>query len=491
MQAHRLACLGALFGVTVPAVAQVFPTIPYQRTYDLLVSERGNEDILRLRDLNQDGDYADPGEASVFFTNQTPSTPTVSGITLASTTGVACGLDGTIYAVTSTSDVVVALRDLTGDGDADDAGEAAIWFSSANNLSGVQLGSAQSLAVDSLGRVLVLTANSGSPIVGFDGILMVQDLDLDGDAEDAGEASYWLQIPNSSSSLAHSNPTEFALAPDGSVVYGDIANGGSIVKGIYRAQDVNFDGDANDLGELNLWWIPPFTAPSSAAWYGFSFDPSGNLYVTNHSPGGPRSIYRAFDADANGTIDPTEQQLYYSPTTGIFWDLLHRDDGTLLMIDSTPDDILALNDLNLDGDFFDLGEANYVFDTNSLGFPNADLRAMAFMRAPALEMLPTVVPIGNPTAFSITTAEPFDLAVSMAALSLIPPVSIAPFGRLEIDLGSLILFDVGISNLACQYTFTLNVANDPALIGSYGTQAWCGELSRLFLSNPSPLVITP
>lgn len=483
---HRLSCFGALLGLSAAASAQAFPTLPWSRTYDVIVSERASENMIRLRDLNQDGDYNDLGEAFTFFTNG-PGNP--SGITLASTNGVACGLNGEIYAVTSTSDEIALLRDLNGDGDADDAGEASIWFSSAGNSSGILLGSAQSIAVDSVGRVMVLCANSGAS-VGLDGILMIQDVDNDGDAQDAGEAFYWCQVPNASGALAHSNPTEMALMPDGSIVYGDIGANGPIAKGVYRAADLNTDGDANDPGEVALWWVPPFTPPSSAAWYGFSVDAVGNLYVTNHSPGGPRSIYRAFDATPDGMIDATEQQLYYSPTTGIFWDLAMRDDGTLLMIDSTPDQILALKDLNTDGDFGDAGEVTVAWDSDSTGFATADLRAMTMMRAPELSMT-SPVQIGNPLSWVMRTAEPFDLGVAFAALTIVPPVSLPPWGNLEIDPSSLILFGLAVSDAACQAVYTLNLANDPALVGSYGAQAWCGELSRMFLSNPAGLVITP
>lgn len=472
------------------ATAQVFPSIPYARTFDLLVGERADENILRLRDLDQNGDYNGPGESLTFFTSQPLiGPPTPSGIALDSQTGLACAPNGTVYAVDSTGDQIVQLRDLNGDGDADDAGEAIVWFSSAGNGSGIALGSAQSLAVDALGRVFVLTANGGTPVVGFDGILLVEDIDQSGTAQDMGEASYYCLIPNASGAVAHSNPTEFALAPDGSIYYGDIGTLGPIAKGIYRAFDADASGTI-DAGEVTLWWVPPF---SGAAWYGMVVDFSGYLYVTNHSGVAPlgRSIYRAFDTDASGAIDPGEEQQVYGAASGIWWDLGRRDDGVLLMIDSTPDQLLALKDLTADGDFLDAGEVTVAFDADAAGFPSADLRTFAFMRAPSLEMVPPTVPIGQSTNFVIQTAEPFDFAVSLGALFQIPAVSLPPFGHLEIDPGTLIIFNLGISNLASQSTFQLNLANDPALIGSYGCQAWCGELSRLFLSNGAPLVITP
>lgn len=484
MNLKMILLTGAAVASSTLATAQVFPTAPYSRTFDLLLSERTSENVLRLRDLDQDGDYNDAGEAFVFFTN---GPATVSGITLASTVGIACAPNGTAYVVTSSSDEVVALRDLNGDGDADDASEARVFFSSANNASGILLGSAQSITVDALGRVVVLTSGGGTPTVGIDAILILQDLTPDGDAEDAGEAFYWCQIPNASGSGAHSLPSEFAIAADGSIFYSDIGTGGPVAKGIYRAQDLNASGTANDPGEVTLWWVPPFTG-TGVSWYGMAFDAAGNLYVSNHGSGN-RNLYRAFDTNGIGGIDASEQLLCYSTASSTtFWDLALRDDGTLLMIDGTANVVLSLRDLTNDGDFFDPGEVVNALDVTVAGFPTADPRAMAFLRAPQLTMS-SPVSIGTPATWYMQTAEPFDLAVAFGAASIVPPIPVPPFGNLEIDPSTLILFGLAVSDVACQASYTLVLASDPALLGTYGCQAWCGELSRMFLSNPAPFTI--
>lgn len=478
--------LAAIAVVAAASPAQVFPTVPYSRTFDLLLSERASENVLRLRDLNQDGDYNDPGEAFTFFTN---GPATVSGITLASTVGVACAPDGTVYVVTSTSDEVVALRDLSGDGDADDAGEARVFFSSANNASGILLGSAQSITVDVLGRVVVLTSGGGTPTVGIDAILIAQDLNANGNAEDAGEAFYWCQIPNAGGAGSHSLPSEFAIAADGSIYYSDIGTGGPIAKGIYRARDANANGTANDPGEVTLWWVPPF-AGTTVAWFGLAFDAAGNLFASNHGSGN-RNVYRAFDANSSGFVEPGEEQLFWSTTTSsTFWDIALRDDGTLLVMDGIANVVLAMKDLTPDSDFLDAGEVVNAFDVVLAGFPGADPRAMALMRAPTLAMS-SPVSLGSPATWYMQTAEPFDFAVAFGSGAIIPPVALPPFGHLEIDPSTLILFGLAISDVACQSSFSITLGTDPALLGAYGCQAWCGELSRMFLSNPAPLVITP
>lgn len=488
MQLRTLLSLGAATILGGHAAAQVFPTLPLTRSFDLIMGERGHEDLIRLRDLDQNGDYQGAGESLQFFTTSTPLAPTVSGIALSSLTGVACGMDGAVYAVDSTGDQIVQMRDLNGDGDADDVGEAVIWFSSAGNASGVGLGAAQSLAFDSLGRLFVLTANQGTTLAGLDGILLIRDLNLDGDAQDAGEAVYWCIVPNASGGLGHSNPNEFAIGPDGAIYYSDIGAGGPIAKGVYKAQDLNLDGDANDPGEVTLWWVPPFT---NAAWFGMAFDAAGYLYLANQGASS-RSIYRAFDADASGSIGAGEQQLFYTSAAALtFWDIARRDDGVLLTLDGAANQVLAFSDLNADGDFLDAGEAIPVFDCLAAGFPLADPRAIAFMRAPQLDMLPSTVSLGSPTSWSMRTSEPFDLGIALAALTIVPPISLPPWGHLEIDPSTLILFGLGVSDITCQASFTLTIGSDPALLGIYACQAWCGELSHMYFSNPASLVVTP
>jgi hypothetical protein len=488
MNLNKIAVAGALLACTAPVVAQTFPVIPYARTFDLLLAERGAENVYRLVDLNQDGDYSDPGEVVLYYDD------VAAGDVLGTVTSICCALDGTAYVTDSTNDIVLALLDKNGDGDALDPGESWDFFSTAANQSGIELGSPQAIATDVLGRWFVLTANGGNPVVGNDCVLQLEDLNGDGDANDAGEASIYCLIPGSTGSVAHSVPTKFALGFDGSIYYGDIGSNGSIAKGIYRIHDDNVDGDANDLGEVTLWWTPPF---GNAAWYGMAFDFAGNFYVSNHSTNAtvPRSIWRAFDTDNNGTIDPSEQVQVYNTTgaitSGIWWDMARRDDGALLLIDATPDQLLQLVDLTADDDFDDAGESTVVFDKNVAGLPGLDLRGLAFLSTGSLIMNPAVVQLGNPTSFVVRTPMPVNFVIPCASLSFIAPVPVAPFGYLELDPGILITFGIGISDTAGFYSQPLTLPNDPSMIGSYACQAVTGDLYRLYLTNGAPFTITP
>lgn len=479
-----LSLAAALAVAGFAAAQQPAPTLPYLRTLDLLMVDNGDENVWRLSDFNQDGDYYDAGEQLLYYDDL------AFGDVLQTATGIACSPTGTAYVCDSNRDIVLSLRDLNLDGDALDAGEANVFFDSATNASGILMISANSIVVDQLGRVYVLSANSGTSPIG-DVIIELQDLNADGDANDLGEAKYYCDIPGSGASTGASVPTRFALGLDGAFYYGDI--GTAVTKGVYRAFDADNSGFV-DPTEVSLWWVPPSFA-TSPAWYGFAFDLAGQLYVANHGGGSTsnKSVHRAFDFNASGVIDAglPEETLAYTWTGGsaTFWDLLRRDDDSLLLMDGIADAIYQLKDLNFDGDFDDAGEFTPVFDDTTVGLV-LDPRAMAMLRAPELVMSPATIPIGGTTNFEVRTSKPFDICLSVASLSLIPPVSLPPWGNLEIDPFSVIPFGSGLADAQGLFVSPLTFNNDPSLIGSYGCAALCGDLYRLYLTNGAPLTVT-
>lgn len=487
MKPNLILSLAAVLGTAAFAAAQApSPTLPYARTFDLLFFDSTGDNIYRLSDFNQDGDYYDAGEVLLYYDD------TAAGDLLATTTGLACSRTGVAYACDSNTDIVLSLRDLNYDGDALDAGEAVVFFDSATNASGITMLSAAGIVVDTLGRVFVLTANSGStPTVVGDCIIKLEDLNGDGDANDLGEASYYFEVPGSASSLPVSLPTKFALGPDGAFYYGDITT--TATKGVYRAFDADNSG-VIDGTEYGIWWAPPSFA-TSPAWYGFAFDLAGYLYVANHGGGSSsmKSVHRAFDFNASGVIEsgaPEEELVYtWNSGSGTFWDLLRRDDGAFLMMDGTFDGIYQLKDLNFDNDFDDAGEFVPVFDDTTVGL-TLDLRSMGILRAPQIEMVPPTIPIGGTTNFLVRTSKPFDITVTGASLSLIAPFSLPPYGYLEIDPLSLIIFGSGLSDAQGQFVSPLTFNPDPSLIGTYGCTSLSGDFYRLYLSNGALLTVT-
>lgn len=96
--------------------------MPYARTQDLFVADSSNDACWRLADLNQDGDHNDPGEQLSFCSD------TIGAFAWTNPKCVGSAADGAVYVADTTTDVVYALRDLNGDGDANDPGEAAMFW---------------------------------------------------------------------------------------------------------------------------------------------------------------------------------------------------------------------------------------------------------------------------------------------------------------------------------------------------------------------------
>jgi hypothetical protein len=148
----------------------------------LFATDTTGDSIARLVDLDQDGNFNGTGEAKVFYDE------TMGGIALSNNSAIGMRSDGTVFVTDSTEDIVLALRDNNRNGDANDLGEASIWFDGrvGGNLSGIVMTSAQNIFCDGPQRIFVASANAGSG--GFDAILLLQDLNGDGNANGLGEA---------------------------------------------------------------------------------------------------------------------------------------------------------------------------------------------------------------------------------------------------------------------------------------------------------------
>lgn len=459
------------------AVAQVPQAIPYSRQMDLMVVDSDYDGVWRLMDLNQDGDYNDPGEVVSFYDD-------LNGpIVFTSPSCICCGLDGSVFVGDSNTDVITRLRDLNGDGDALDVGEATVYFDPAN-LSGVVMSSVQGVTVDLLGRLFLAVANTAS---GTDHILMLQDLDADGDANDLGEAEIYCLIPGGAGSAGNSIPTEVIAGPGSNLYYSEVGSTGAIAKGIYKLSDLNQNGNCNDPGEVTSFWTPPFVA--SPSYYGLTVDATGAFYVSDHSNN--ENVFRAFDADASGIIDATEQTVFYHTGGSLWWDMVAKDDlGILLCEAQAPDRITLLRDLNSDGDALDTGEATQAYDSTIATVAVAP-RGMALQRAPMMSLSPAVVQVGNNVDIFVWSARPGDLAAIVMSVAPLSPTPVPPFGMLEINPLIAAVLTFGIADATGSFVATLPVPNSPTAVNSYWFQTLGGDNLRLFLSNSAMLTCTP
>ncbi|MCA8950349.1 MAG: hypothetical protein KDE27_12660 [Planctomycetes bacterium] len=458
--------------------AQVVPLVPFDHTLDLLVVDSTFDGVFRLGDRSQNGDYLGGSEITTFYDD------VLGSIVLTNPSCIAVSRFGTAYVGDSTVDIVLALTDRNGDGDALDAGEHTVFFDSATNASGIVMASIQGITVAATDEIFAAVSNAGSS--GTDMILRLADQNGDGDANDAGEATIYCQIPNAGTSVGDSIPTKVVVAPNLDVYYTDVGSTGVIAKGVWRLHDGNMDGDCNDPGEVTLFWSPP--APANAFYWSLAVGSDGTFYVTDH---GNETIWRARDLDNSGAIDPSEENLFYQTSGSTWWDVVLRDDGVVLVCeDQTPDRITALVDLNADGDALDPNESYDVYDA-TLSATAVRPRGAALMRGPSLSVAPATVQVGNSATVVIEATRPGDLVVLAGSFGLVAPTPIAPFGYVELDTALLVSFGLSIANAGGQTTASLAVPNNPALVGGYGFQALAGDLFRPYLTNGALLTVTP
>jgi len=472
----------ALAAATLSSIAsaQVPSATPYQRQLDLLVTDASFDGVWRCVDWNQDGDYLDANEVEAFYDES------LGTISLSNNSSISVAPDGTAYVGDSTADIVLAMRDLNGDGDANDAGEHRVFFDN-SNPAGIAMAAMQSLHVDLLGRVYLAIANSGS--TGVDMIVKLEDLNGDGDALDAGEAVDYHTVPGSVST-ADSIPTELGAGPDLNLYYTEAGASGAISKGVYRLADNNADGDCNDPGERSLFWDTSTIGAASPFHWGMAITRDGRFYLSDHSSN--ETIWTARDDDNSGTIEASEQSVFYQTSASTWWDVVIRDDGSILLCeDQTPDRLVVLTDLNQDGDALDAGEAVEVYNDTQAVNGGLRPRGAAFMRGPELVAAPPSVAIGASTSFNVTTNKPGELAAIFLAISNTGALPIPPYGVLEIGPLNIVTLGVGLSDANQHFALPFAIPNTPAAIGTLSAQAWCGDAYRQFLSNPTTVTITP
>jgi hypothetical protein len=261
-----------------------------------------------------------------------------------------------VFYTDGSSDSVYRLMDLNGDGDAQDAGEANVWFSDTGNFHGFRLPTPNSVFQDSTGATYVTNAGTGS--LPFDAVYRTLDFNGDGDAQDEDEASLWIDLQT----IAQPSSV-FDITFIGDTAY--IADTrGSDPDVIYRASDDNADGviDASELtvfiDDNNPYGVQIATALVSDL---------QSLYVSESVSSQLQGVYRLTDLDGSGAIDQASE-------AALVWDENHVPDGYLmassfgmavgpnseLLVGSAgaaeADNIFRLIDLNGDGDCMDAGE---------------------------------------------------------------------------------------------------------------------------------------
>jgi len=352
----------------------------------VLLGDQGTDKVLLLRDLNGDGDARDAGEIGVFFDATNASG--LSGQT-GNVFNVTQAADRSVYVGDGNTDAVYRLRDLNGDGDANDAGEARVWFSAAN-AAGLTLPTPNGLAEGQDGAIYIVNAGTGPEPA--DAVYRTVDVNGDGDAEDAGEATVWLDLqtilPTSSA---------FDISFVGNVAFvSDTAGGAPNV--ILRIEDSDGSGaiTADEVGVFvseNMSFGAPVGFTHAAG-------PDGSIFtLTDVAFGAPFTVFELSDLDGSGAIDAAGEAVEVwnatalaSPVaTTVGFSVAADEDGRIAL--TATDSVIALTDLNRDGDYLNAGES-VVAASQELGDPIDRPRALAFFEgAPRPD--PNLIGTGN------------------------------------------------------------------------------------------------
>ena len=347
----------------------------------VLVGDQDTDTVYLFVDNNGDGDAADDGERLVFFdANNANGLPTPTGSVL----NITQAADGAVFIGDGDTDTVYRLIDLNRDGDANDVGESAVWFSGEDNAAGFTLPTPNGIAEGPDGAIYVV--NAGVRSAPQDAIYRTEDLNGDGDANDEGEATMYLDL---SALVPSSSAFDISFIGDRGYL---TDSRGFETDAIYTFRDDDGSGVIEE-DELSIFALDdPEGGPidfahaadgdSIVTWELFDFDT------------GVSSVLRLTDLDGSGAIDQPEETVEIWNTNqlpGVFDNLagfsIASDGNGRLALTSNDggrfgDNVYILEDLNGDGDYFDVGETNVLasraFDEDALERP----RSVAFYEGP-------------------------------------------------------------------------------------------------------------
>ena len=203
--------------------------------------------IYAWQDINGDGDAEDPCESRIYATLPIRSFAFPTGVAFDSQGRLYVCNAGNGFG----DDIINRLTDLNADGDCDDAGEVTPYVADPFFGPGNGPYSPQEICFfpgGPGGRDVLFLRNSSANL---HGVYRFIDLNDNGRADDAGEFNTFFSAANASGvTLSAGFTIEPDLARPGSLYFLQLATGG--VDQLYRLTDLNLDGDAQDPGEAVL-----------------------------------------------------------------------------------------------------------------------------------------------------------------------------------------------------------------------------------------------
>ncbi len=331
----------------------------------ILLGDQRADALFLLTDKNGDGDAIDAGERQVFFDDSNASGLESPSRNIFSVTQAS---DKSVYVGDGSADAVYRLQDLNRDGDANDAGEAVAWFD-AENAEGLALVTPNGIAEGADGAIYITNAGvSSSPA---DAVYRTEDLNGDGDANDAGESTVWLDLQTIE--LAGGGTLGAASVPFDIVFNGDVAyvndlTGADVVDIIHRVEDL--DGN----GSISVDEVTPFI--TDAANFGAPVDLTsavqGDSLLTltwfpdSSVPGAQPVVYRLTDLDGSKDINSPDEavEVWNAAALPEGYDMFvgfnieTDEDGKAYL--TADEHVVTLTDLNGDGDYLDDGETQIL-----------------------------------------------------------------------------------------------------------------------------------
>jgi hypothetical protein len=394
---------------------------------------------------------------------------------------------GHLFVADTGADLILRLIDRTGDGMATSAANGE-WqvFCDQSNGSGVTLPSIVKIAFD--GNGVLYGLNSGVSAQPLDHVFRAVDLNADGDANDPGEITIFYD--GTQGPFVLGTPFGLALDPISSDVYVSDVN----PDGIYRLRDSNGDGDAVDAGEAALVYDGLGGGPLLSNANTLRFHPDGDLYYNDATTD---QIVRLHDLTSDGDFNDPGEATVFADLTGNplavpknHFDIEIDENGVIWAVEnSTYDAIIRYEDLNNDDDAQDPGEVVKVYDS-AIG-PGVIGLPRALARVPAPRLLgPSFVQVGQFLQIDVrsTDGEAYQMLLGVQSLGF--SASVPPYGT--IGFVPLLAFFSGTLDGNGEASLVLPVpAGSPAPVTVYFGAA-CGNGSfRTYLSNDLAVSILP
>mmetsp|Transcript_47839 Transcript_47839/g.54186 ORF Transcript_47839/g.54186 Transcript_47839/m.54186 type:complete len:963 (-) Transcript_47839:112-3000(-) len=272
----------------------------------VFLADQRLDGIYLLKDLDGNGDAEADDEATLYFDNNNSGLTAVpSG--LGNPFKIHTGQSGYVYVGCGDTDAVFRLEDINHNGNAQDPGEASVWFSAAENDAGLTLPTPNGIWETNDGAtVVVYIVNAGTGSQPEDYVLRTQDLDGDGNANGPGEAIIWCNLGVLVSELLNRPPnisSAFEIVFIGDVAYIIDSAGGNEV--ILRAEDTNNNG-LIDAGELTIVLKLSDAAPLGITDFFSALTTMGPDFVISTFFDSPPGVWFLNDQEGSGMIDTPE-----------------------------------------------------------------------------------------------------------------------------------------------------------------------------------------